>query len=420
MSGLRAGYGEEVITPPLGVELSGYGFYLERRATGVLDDLKARAVVLDDGRTRLVLVSCDLIGFTVETADAIRAKIARLAEVPAAQTLLACTHTHTGPATQPLAGIGEVDPAYMERLPSLILDAAGRALSDVRETEFAFASEILEPIGYNRRTGMFSPLDATLAVGCLRRSAESIFLLSYACHAVVLGRSSRVSADWPGAAVRAVEARGHKALFFQGFCGDIDPVTNRNRWGEGDAGDLKLYGAIIADRAVKSAGRAPSSTDVRLGVAEARIRIPLAVPPRDRIPAEKQAFLEANSGFPQADRFAAEWEKEALARHADMLKEPHLDNVPVQALAVGGLKIIGLPAEVFAAYGLRLRENCPALFPVGYANGNTGYWPSREAFRDRGDYGCYSAPKFYTLFPFTEDLEETVLDASGRVLTDVA
>jgi hypothetical protein len=185
----------------------------------------------------------------------------------------------------------------MERLPSLILDAAGRALSDVRETEFAFASEILEPIGYNRRTGMFSPLDATLAIGCLRRGSVSIFLLNYACHAVVLGRSPRVSADWPGAAVRAVEARGHKALFFQGFCGDIDPVTNRNRWGEGDAGDLKLYGAIIADRAVKSAGRARFSADIRLGVAEERVRIPLAVrrgtgsPPRSRPSSRRTAVF---------------------------------------------------------------------------------------------------------------------------------
>ena len=420
MSGLRAGYGESVITPALGVELSGYGFYLERRATDVLDDLKARAVVLDDGRNRLVLVSCDLIGFNVETADALRARIARLANVPPSQVLLACTHTHTGPATQPLAGIGELDPIYVERLPALILDAAGSALGDVRETEFAFASEILEPIGYNRRTGGFSPLDAALAVGCLRRRTESIYILSYACHAVVLGRSPRVSADWPGAAVRAVEARGHRAVFFQGFCGDIDPVTSRNRWGEGDADDLKLYGAIIADRTVKSAVRSSAAADVRLRAAEKRIKIPLAVPPRDRIPSEAQAFLAANSGFPRAERFAAAWEKEALARHAEFLARPYLDNVPVQALAVGGLRVLALPAEVFTAYGLKLRENWPSLFPVGYANGNTGYWPPREAFRDPDDYGCYAAPKFYALFPFTEDLEGIVLDASRGVIADVA
>ena len=419
MSGLRAGYGEAVITPPMGVELSGYGFYLERRATGVLDDLKARAVVLDDGLTRLVLASCDLIGFDLKTADALRAKIARLADVAPDHTLLACTHTHTGPATQPLAGIGEQDPAYMERLPALVLDAAGAALADLHETELAFASGILEPIGYNRRTGGFSPLDATLAVGCLRRKQRSIYLLNYACHAVVLGRSPQVSADWPGAAVRAVEARGHRAVFFQGFCGDIDPVTNRNRWGGGDADDLKLYGEIIADRAVKSALRAPAAADVRLRAAEERVRIPLAVPPRERIPAEARAFLDANSAFPRADRFAAAWEKEALARHAEFLARPYLDGLPVQALALGGLRVVGLPAEVFTAFALKLRESCPALFPVGYANGNTGYWPPREAFRDRNDYGCYAAPKFYALFPFTEELETIVLEACGRVIADV-
>ena len=38
-----AGYGESVLTPPLGVELCGYGYYLERRAESVLDELKAVA-----------------------------------------------------------------------------------------------------------------------------------------------------------------------------------------------------------------------------------------------------------------------------------------------------------------------------------------------------------------------------------------
>ncbi len=419
MSGLVAGYGESVITPALGVELSGYGFYLERGATDLLDDLKARAVVLEDSGQRQVLVSCDLIGFSVETADELRTEIARLAGVPLAQILLACTHTHTGPATQPLPGIGEMNPAYTEQLPSLVLEAAGRALSDAGEAELAFASEVIEPIGFNRRTGGFSPLDATLVTARLRRTTESIFLLSYPCHAVVLGRSSRISADWPGAAVRAVEERGHKAVFFQGFCGDIDPVTNRNRWGEGTPEDLRLYGTLIADRAVKSAGRASALAGPRLRAAERRVRIPLAVPPRDRIPADAQAFLDANSRFPHAERFAKEWEREALARHAELLEKPYLDNVPIQALAVGGLKLLGLPAEVFTVYGLRLRESCPGLFPVGYANGNVGYWPAGEAFRDRGDYGCYGAPKFYALFPFTEELEGIVLAASGRVLADV-
>jgi hypothetical protein len=57
MNELRVGYGEKVITPPLGIDLCGYGFYLGRKAESVLDDLKARALVLQSGDQSLVLIS---------------------------------------------------------------------------------------------------------------------------------------------------------------------------------------------------------------------------------------------------------------------------------------------------------------------------------------------------------------------------
>ncbi len=110
MSPLHVGYGERVITPPLGVDLCGYGFYLGRRAESVLDDLKARAVWLESAGQKLVLVGCDVIGFTVEEADSLRAKIASSLGMPRSAVLLAATHTHCGPATQPMPGLGAWTP----------------------------------------------------------------------------------------------------------------------------------------------------------------------------------------------------------------------------------------------------------------------------------------------------------------------
>ena len=42
---LTAAVASVVVTPPVGVELCGYGHYRERRSTGVRDDLRARALV---------------------------------------------------------------------------------------------------------------------------------------------------------------------------------------------------------------------------------------------------------------------------------------------------------------------------------------------------------------------------------------
>src|SRR5436190_9378987 len=56
---LKLGTAAVPINPPSGIGLAGY--YHERGHEGVLDDIAAKAVVLDDGRTRAALVVCDLI-----------------------------------------------------------------------------------------------------------------------------------------------------------------------------------------------------------------------------------------------------------------------------------------------------------------------------------------------------------------------
>ena len=45
---MRAGFGKWELTPPMGVELAGYGYYLNRCALSVRDPLYARAVLLED------------------------------------------------------------------------------------------------------------------------------------------------------------------------------------------------------------------------------------------------------------------------------------------------------------------------------------------------------------------------------------
>src|SRR5436309_1861608 len=74
MEPLRAGAAETVITPPPGVDLTGYG---NRPSTSVgkHDDLYARAVVLEAGGRQLAFVSLDLLGFEIPDADELRRRV---------------------------------------------------------------------------------------------------------------------------------------------------------------------------------------------------------------------------------------------------------------------------------------------------------------------------------------------------------
>jgi len=419
MLDLRVGFGERVITPPLGVDLCGYGFYLDRKVEAVLDDLKVRALYLSGGTTSLLLVACDLIGFTVEFSDRLRAEMAKILGLPSSHVLLACTHTHSGPATQALPGLGDVDGAYMKSVETRIVEAAEEAAANPEEGECRSAFEAVEPIGYNRRAKDFRDIDPWLKAAAFQTKSKKIYLLNYACHAVVLGPGKCVSADWPGAWVREVERAGARAVFFQGFCGDIDPVTQANRWGQGTPEDLLLYGDLLKRRLDKAGAYAEGEAGPALAAVEKRIRVPLRIWGKGEIEREAAAFKKKYAQFPGAARFAAEWKKEALAGYRARLKNPFVENVPVQALAVGRLKMLALPGEIFCGIGLKLQKALGPFVPIGYANGSIGYVPSRRAYRDPADYACYCAPMFYQGFPFTPDIEGIILRASRGVLKEV-
>ena len=416
MNPLTVGYGERIITPPLGVDLCGYGFYLDRKSEQVRDDLKVRVLALKTKDQALVLASCDLIGFTVDFSDSVRKAIGRQHNIPANNVLLACTHTHSGPATQSLPGLGEVNEKYMQYVRRAIEEAVGQAFDQMKDADFVYAFEAVEPIGYNRRLKNFEDIDPLLKVAVFRQKSQKIYLLSYSCHPVVFGPLKKVSADWPGAAIREIEKKGHRAVFFQGFSGDIDPVSQWNRWGAGTDRDLELYGQLLSRRAFKAEKYAVEPSRNSLKAAETRMAIPLRIPSKKQIAIEAAEFAKSYAQFPGGSRFAEEWKKKALDALSTFQSKPYLGNVPLQALAVGPLKFLGIPGEVFCRLGLKLQRKWHPLFPLGYANGSIGYIPTQRAFRDPADYACACAPKFYSLFPFTSDIEKILIRESDRLL----
>jgi neutral ceramidase len=419
MNRQAVGYGERIITPPLGVDLCGYGFYLDRKAERVRDDLKVRALCLQNEEQALVLASCDLVGFTVEFSDSVREAIARRHKFPVQNILLACTHTHSGPATQSLPGLGEVDEKYMNKVRQAIEEAAAEAHECMKEADFTFAFEAVEPIGYNRRTKNFKGIDPILKVAIFRQTSQKIYLLSYACHPVVFGPRKIVSADWPGALVSRIEKKGHQAIFFQGFCGDIDPVSQLNRWGAGTDEDLALYGEMLSRRTFKAERFAVEPRKNSLKAVETRIAIPLRVPSQEQIEQEAREFAKNYAQCPGGSRVADEWKSNALEARSTFQSNPYLENVPLQAMAVGHLKFLEIPGEVFCGLGLKLQRRWHPLFPLGYANGSIGYIPTRRSFEAAADYACYCAPKFYTVFPFTPEIENIIIRESRRLLASL-
>src|SRR6185436_4072087 len=73
------------------------GYYHERLAEGSSDSLKAKAIVFRDTQAEAALVVCDLIGIATDLSQAIRKRTSEETGIPAANIVIAATHSHTAP-----------------------------------------------------------------------------------------------------------------------------------------------------------------------------------------------------------------------------------------------------------------------------------------------------------------------------------
>ena len=96
---LKVGTDRVDITPPIGTKLAGYGPYITRQSTGILDHLMARAVYVDDGTNGVLLIANDLVNITADLTAKPRDLIQRHLGLKTESVMLTGTHTHSGPMT---------------------------------------------------------------------------------------------------------------------------------------------------------------------------------------------------------------------------------------------------------------------------------------------------------------------------------
>ncbi|MEM2587981.1 MAG: neutral/alkaline non-lysosomal ceramidase N-terminal domain-containing protein, partial [Candidatus Bathyarchaeia archaeon] len=233
MGSLRMGLSKVTITPPIGVRLSGYADRIQP-SIGILDDLYARALVIDDGEERAAIVICDLLGLTNSLVKDIRSRVRELTGIEDENIMVTATHTHCGPD---LRFAGE---AYIESLKSQVAGAVYAACNNMREVRIGVGrGECF--VGCNRRNPkspygpyyLYSwpegPMDPTVLVLRIEDLSGRILgiLINYSCHPVTLGpRELRISRDYPGYALEVLEkifGRDIVAIFMNGFCGNINP-----------------------------------------------------------------------------------------------------------------------------------------------------------------------------------------------------
>lgn len=385
---MRAGYGKTEITPPLGVELAGYGYYLKRRATRVDDPLFVRAVALEDRGRTYVVVSCDILGLNRGIVGRVRAALLDKHAIPPSHVLIVSIHTHTAAPAIAHEGCGEVCPEYVETLPGAILAACEDALSDMRRVmSLRFSMGRLDGQYAYNRAAEDGPVDDCARRFLLSRSERApIALISYACHPVCRGRSTGVSADYPGRVCRMAEEKGVLPVYLNGLCGDIDPLTCE------DGARIDAFAAAIL-----SALTDEMELPMRVFGGEVADEIRLLPVSREDIESAAERAASRPDAIPGADRVARAWEREMLSKFDDL---PSREPISVHYLVLGGVPVAALPFEGFCAIGQKIRDvlGDTRALTLGCADELLGYLPTRDDIA-RGAYAALESTFLYHRLP---------------------
>lgn len=253
---LKAAYEEADVTPPLGVSMPGY--FRDRQATGVLDQLRSKVLYLAQGEESIALVACDLIGMGAPLVGRIREKAARLTKAPPRHLWVHCTHTHTG-AMVPRAGaftsdaeaiypdfyLGKVDEKWVQELvdktAAAVVKAAGRAAEEKRvtlhagrETTVAHYRRYVMKDGSVRTNPSRGNANVVRPAGeidprvhVLRFPAARALAVIYGLHPDCVG-GTQLSADYPHhmtEVLRHALGAEWRVIFFNACCGNINHVN---------------------------------------------------------------------------------------------------------------------------------------------------------------------------------------------------
>ncbi len=410
---LALGSAAVVITPPLGCSVPG-GLH-DRAATGVHDELYARAAVIE-ANPPLGLVAVDCVALHRDTVLSMREAAQRQAGIPAERLFIAATHSHHGPPTA-TAFLSNRDEGYLEHL----VTRSARALASARERARACALGIgtvpVPGLQFNRRYRMrdgtvctnpgignpealepVGPVNPNLRLFAFRpeQGGPETLLVNYALHAATIEGGADLSADYPGYLTRALqEALGPETgvVFVNGACGDINhwdllhgkPPAYRHE------GVAPLPAATVSYAATERSGRALARAALDLlaeleyredwTAAESHALVNAAVRRPDPAAVARAEARLGQQGWPHTQEEVYDYEALALYQAGEETVE-----LEIQAVRLGSAALVGIPAEVFAETGLEIEARSPwqPTAVVELANGWEGYLPTARAFAEGG------------------------------------
>lgn len=413
---LKVGAASIDITPQSFPVLINGGFYSRQ---GEPKDIHARAIVLDDGETRIAIVVTDSCMLPKDLVDSAKQLAAKRAKIRPDHMLISATHTHTAPSSMGALGT-DADPTYVPYLRIKLAEAILEAEKNLQPAQVGWGSTdaneftalrrwILRP-GLEREdpfgektvrasmhtaknnlenvTGESGPEDPELSVISFQTpEGKPIALLAnFSMHYF----SGGGAADYFGAYCEKLEeVLGEKdeddpkfvAVMSHGCSGDIWRVDYRT--GTNQTFDGFVDGMIA--KTLQALEKVTYQRTAPLAMSESRMRLNYRVPSAERLEWAKKIVAEMGDCGPKTPA-------EVYAREQIILDERKSTEIVLQALRIGSIAIATTPNETYALTGLKLkrRSPLPQTMVIELANGGDGYIPPPEQ-HVLGGYNTWAA-----------------------------
>lgn len=410
---MKTGFAKQVITPPPGTHLFGFGGRDKGPGcNAVHDDLFVGALYAEHDGEKALICGFDLLFFGREEADRLKGALGRSLDLSPRQILLNCSHTHCGPVCGSWAYADYEpikDPLYIALVERAALKAAGQASETARETTL-WAGRAKTRLPVSRRfineqgkaewrPSFEAPVYDTIPFVLFKDTRGQLicFLFSVSCHLSTMG-GTVISADYPGAAIPLLDKHlgGTVSLFLQGCGGDTKARviangakddTGRISWRSGTGKDIEEAGQMVASEII-------SALDTGLTVIEPRIVTGLTELhwPLGKAPTRTELETELKSDYD----LRRHWAQRQLLRLDRGETLTPFAPVLVQAIRLGrDLRLIALEGEPVGGFARLIEQWCNSgfTFPLGYSNGQGLYLPIEKMIPE-GGYEVESAYEY--------------------------
>ncbi len=453
MNLLKLGFAKHDITPRIGVELCGFGPFLNRHSKDIRDRLWARAMALENGTERIVIITCDLVGISPDTTRRVRDLLHGQEGLAPSQVMICCSHTHSGPAPGVYVGWGDPDWPYLEVLPRRIAAAASAALRHLEPASLNHAEVPCEGIGLNREFDKDAPpLEDVLAddwrpakpeltdttchvLSAIARNGNRLmgFVSYFGCHPVVCCQQTNlIHGDYAGVATNGVEREfdGVTGLFLQGAQGDVnscvvhkpetdsmlalDIIASRYarsiREGIRQAAPLSVTEVSTCRRHVTFTRKPWTADEMRKRLHDCEA-ILSATAADGTIPSDSSHDVRMNMVYAIALRGLL-----ARAGRGESLSPA----IELHGIRIGPLALLGSPFETFQAIkrDVLASVSSPVTLVISFVNDSTGYAVD-ETCAARGGYAVDMVPLICGELPFAgihRELVRELIDLEAELV----